>query len=1637
MVKVNAFVTLLTSETYIQGVIALAHSLQLTNTENDIVCMVTKDINSSIIKKLEKLFDKVIYIDEYNSKLGSTYGKLNVWKLVQYNYIIYLDADTIVLKNIDSLFDQMKHVHNQEVNTVFIAVPNVDSQNHFNSGVFACRPDLQTFLDLVNYSKSLDNFDDGDKVLFNNFFSQWINNSDTRLSFKYITAPSTYHTYVPEYQKHKNDIKIIHFTGNNKPWLSDTSQKIKKKKSLLVSQFDSFVDLWWNIYDNSIIRNGQISEPINSKTLNYPYDNSNTIQQKDIIKDYDTNENKKNNHIDHMENTIENNVNTLNNNAFGNYSINWNSEELRGFGKQCKRCIDETGKKAKNSVKFDNTINSIIKEEELISQYESEIENSKIKDDILNISCLPGLNATEETEGVLHESSFKTISKEFDIYAFNYQDDIKRKSFINEFDEDDVKISNKKRKKSLIETMKVLDDFSMTNIESQDNGISDSIIDRSMKIEDTLDVTGIIEDNFENDLFINEDEIENISFVKNRGPITNGNKSFASYNDIEKYSINVEPISFTEVTEVLGSENDIILPNDLSIKEGETIINESIIPSEFEEERDITIKNLEISNEIINAINKKYNITETEISKLPDFYNSIIKVNNVEIPSQHVTPELDTYLDRELMKQNKDKKLSKDNNAIIEKSLSLEELTLVNNTFSNKSILMEGKENLREEDETEYQRKVKDQIKTESVNKILKVKNICNKNFEEDFHDNTDLDSLIDDIEISLRRIINENTIIEEKINILPKENVHEDISLKEEINIIPREVTNDNTKSLQKNINLEDISTIPLTKEKESNINKINKIHVSDSSISIKISESEEDDKNLVNHITILRKSLNDNIDNTNDIKTSIITTRKPASSTIDDDQKIIEMKKNIISVEMEKTGNSVEEKYKILIENDNTETEEENDCTILKSQDSNHRNENMETHKKVKVSEEKEEIILYDSNNNGHYSYETIDEIQEEKKSKKVNLDKKNENINGIQEEMGSEEKVFLDNKDENTEDEEITLNSENESIESINEEKNSEDEEITVNSENESIENLQEIGSEEEIILGNKDKNIEFIQEENSLEQKEITLYDDDGPYTYEIIDVIQEEKEETEEEEVTLDNKDKNIEFIQEENCLEQKEITLYDDDGPYTYEIIDVIQEEEEEITLDNKDENLDIIQEKNDLAQKEITFNNNNDDDGPYFYEIIDVIQEVEPDLEEDEIILNKDINIEIIQEEKEETNSEKEIILDIKDENIKDLREENDLAQKQITLYDDDDDDDDNGPYTFEIIDVIQEETDSEKAATFDDKDENVDVVQEENSLEQKETTLYKNDEGPYTYEIIDVIQEEKAATFDDKDENTNIIQNENGTKQKEVTLYDDDGSYTYEIIDILQEEEVNLKEYKDKNENLYFNFDGYERNLIPNDKTFKIIIENVIRKINENNCIEEEKEIIEYEMDEITEQNKSIKLIEIEFRKKETLTVKIIKISKYNKRNNNYDEEEDIEEEEEEEEEEIIEYETIVEQEEIEKDHGNNDETRVSIQNSNEHYQNCNENPIHETETNTKKKDLLGLKEFGNHKRDKIIELNKANQLNEAMIQKSKEDDTADIDTTINIIESSSNDEENTFYDDSTSYNLEESTDDQDDHY
>lgn len=81
-----------------------------------------------------------------------TFTKLHVFSLVDYARVVFLDADTLVLGNVDELFEMVG-------DGGFAACPDIGWPDCFNSGVFVCSPNTQVFQRLLQLGQSEGSFD--------------------------------------------------------------------------------------------------------------------------------------------------------------------------------------------------------------------------------------------------------------------------------------------------------------------------------------------------------------------------------------------------------------------------------------------------------------------------------------------------------------------------------------------------------------------------------------------------------------------------------------------------------------------------------------------------------------------------------------------------------------------------------------------------------------------------------------------------------------------------------------------------------------------------------------------------------------------------------------------------------------------------------------------------------------------------------------------------------------------------------------------------------------------------------------------------------------------------------------------------------------------------------------------------------------------------------------------------------------------------------------------------------------------------------------------------------------------------------------------------------------------------------------
>lgn len=254
----QAFVTLATNDIYCQGALVLGQSLRNQRATRRLVVLVTPQVSRLLRLLLSKVFDEVVEVDLMDSadyvhlaflrrpELGVTLTKLHCWALTHYSKCVFLDADTLVLSNVDELFERGE----------LSAAPDPGWPDCFNSGVFVFQPSLETHRRLLRHATEHGSFDGADQGLLNSFFSSWPTADIRRhLPFIYNLSGGTAYTYSPAFKQFGAGAKVVHFLGPAKPWNYKYNPKtgsVSEEGPGLGHQL-SFLNVWWDIFYRSIL----------------------------------------------------------------------------------------------------------------------------------------------------------------------------------------------------------------------------------------------------------------------------------------------------------------------------------------------------------------------------------------------------------------------------------------------------------------------------------------------------------------------------------------------------------------------------------------------------------------------------------------------------------------------------------------------------------------------------------------------------------------------------------------------------------------------------------------------------------------------------------------------------------------------------------------------------------------------------------------------------------------------------------------------------------------------------------------------------------------------------------------------------------------------------------------------------------------------------------------------------------------------------------------------------------------------------------------------------------------------------------------------------------------------------------------
>ena len=154
-----AVVSAIYNDDYIEGVEVLGYSLRRINIQADLILLyISNRLNQSILDRCREAGWYLWSVERINPphfaiiypRFRDQYTKLQIWSMIDYDRILYLDGDTLVIRDINELLIDTFLENNY--NGLLGAVEDVWEGQigpNFNAGVLLIRPNKTIFNDMM------------------------------------------------------------------------------------------------------------------------------------------------------------------------------------------------------------------------------------------------------------------------------------------------------------------------------------------------------------------------------------------------------------------------------------------------------------------------------------------------------------------------------------------------------------------------------------------------------------------------------------------------------------------------------------------------------------------------------------------------------------------------------------------------------------------------------------------------------------------------------------------------------------------------------------------------------------------------------------------------------------------------------------------------------------------------------------------------------------------------------------------------------------------------------------------------------------------------------------------------------------------------------------------------------------------------------------------------------------------------------------------------------------------------------------------------------------------------------------------------------------------------------------------------
>jgi lipopolysaccharide biosynthesis glycosyltransferase len=187
--------------------------------------LISPNINEFMDYRIIRPDSKLINVPITNRRFKTAYYKLMLFSFSSYDRVVYIDSDVLCLGDISKLFDNDSELCATKDDGINL---NIMYYSHFriNSGVLSVGKKLlgiDVYDKMVQIAMSGRSYDGGDQGVINEYIHQY-NIPVTYLPMQYNTLKRIYFHHPEIWNKIKDDIRLLHFVGKDKPWCPGDSR---------------------------------------------------------------------------------------------------------------------------------------------------------------------------------------------------------------------------------------------------------------------------------------------------------------------------------------------------------------------------------------------------------------------------------------------------------------------------------------------------------------------------------------------------------------------------------------------------------------------------------------------------------------------------------------------------------------------------------------------------------------------------------------------------------------------------------------------------------------------------------------------------------------------------------------------------------------------------------------------------------------------------------------------------------------------------------------------------------------------------------------------------------------------------------------------------------------------------------------------------------------------------------------------------------------------------------------------------------------------------------------------------------------------------------------------------------------------